>query len=251
MQPIVVNGQNIDGVSLILQPGVTISGNITVESAGAQAPTDYSGFRVDAPDVAPLPFGAGPGGGRGGAGGERAQKNGAFAVGDLVPGKHYIRVTGGAPAAAQGRGQGSAQVQWTLKSVIVAGQEVSDQPVDLKPGQNLDNVTVVLTDRTTEISGTVRDGRSEPLSGFTVIVFSSEPQFWGAQSRHIRATRTDTAGTFRVSGMPPGDYLAVAVDAVEQGEWFDPAYLEQIRPGARQITINEGEKKTQDLRGPS
>src|SRR5262249_4812960 len=34
MQTVVVNGQNVDGVTLILQPGVTVSGNITVESSG-------------------------------------------------------------------------------------------------------------------------------------------------------------------------------------------------------------------------
>ena len=95
MQSIVVNGQNIDGVTLSLQPGVTLSGNITVESSGTPAPTDYSVFRVDAPDVDPLPIGGG-GGGRGGgplAGGGRAEKNGTFAVGNLLPGQHYIRVS--------------------------------------------------------------------------------------------------------------------------------------------------------------
>ena len=66
-QPVVVNGQNIDSVTLALQPGVTLSGNITVESSGTPAPADYSVFRVDVPEVNPLPFGGG-GGGRGGGG---------------------------------------------------------------------------------------------------------------------------------------------------------------------------------------
>ena len=81
-RPIVVNGQNIGGVSLTLQPGVTLSGNITVESSGTPAPTDYSAFRVDAPDVTPLPFGGGGGRRRRrgalAAGGGRAEKNGSF-----------------------------------------------------------------------------------------------------------------------------------------------------------------------------
>src|SRR5207247_1360167 len=83
--------------------------------------------------------------------GGRAQKNGAFEVGNLLPGRHYIRVmtNGGGGAGGQGQAQaqapgqarGQAQVQtpaqWTLKSVLVAGQDVTDQPVDLKPGQNV------------------------------------------------------------------------------------------------------------------
>jgi hypothetical protein len=246
-QSIVVNGENLAGVSLILQRGVTVSGNITVESSGTAAPTDYSSFRIDVPDLAPLPLG--PGGGRGGPNmsGGRAQKNGAFQVTDLLPGKHFIRVTGGAQGATQGQAQG----QWTLKSVSVGGQDVTDQPIDLKPGQDVENVTVLLTDRSTEISGTVRDAKSAGLAGRTVIAFSSDPEYWGAQSRHIQAVRTDQSGAFHIRSLPPGDYLIVVSDDVEQGEWFDPAYLEQVRTGAKHIAIGEGEKTTLDLKGPS
>jgi hypothetical protein len=260
MQSIVVNGQNLGGVALSLQPGVTLSGNITVESSGTPAPTDYSGFRVDVADVTPLPFGGGGGrggggGGRGGlaAGGGRAEKNGAFQIGNLLPGKHYIRIAGGAGQGQGGQGQGRGQAQgqtqgqWTLKSVFFAGQDVTDQPVELKPGQNVDNVTIVLTDRTTEVTGTVRDARNAPMTAIPVIAFSTDQQYWRAQSRHIQAGRTDSAGTFRLRGLPPGDYFIVAVDSVEQGEWFDPAYLEQARTGAARITVREGATETQDL----
>ena len=253
MQSIVVNGQNIGGVSLVLQSGVSLSGNITVESSGTPAPTDYSGFRVDVPDVSPLPFGPGAGGRGGPAGNGRVDKNGAFQIGSLLPGRHYIRVAGGGlgQGAAQGRaGQGQAQGQWTLKSVLVGGQDVTDQAVDLKPGQNVENVTVVLTDRSTEMTGTVRDAKGAPMTAITVIAFSSDQQFWRAQSRHILTSRTDATGAFRLRGLPPGDYFVVAVDGVEQGEWFDPAYLEQARSAATRVTLTEGEKKAQDLRGP-
>jgi hypothetical protein len=240
-QSVAVNGQNIAGVTLVLQGGVTVAGNITVESAGTPAPNDYSSFRVDVPDVTPLPFGGGGGRGGGPAGSAgRSEKNGAFAVANLLPGKHLIRVTGA----------GQGQAQWMLKSVNIGGQDVTDQAVDLKAGQNIDNVTVVLTDRTTEISGTVRDGQSTGMPALTVIAFSTDPQYWRPQSRHIQAVRTDQAGAYRLRNLPPGDYLIVAVEDVEQGEWFDPAYLEQARTGAKHVSLSEGEKKAQDLRGP-
>ena len=245
-QSIVVNGQNIDSVTLSLQPGVTLSGNITVESSGTPAPADYSVFRVDAPEVDPLPIGGG-GGGRGGgplAGGGRSEKNGTFTVPNLMPGQHYIRVTGGGV-------QGAGNAAWTVKAITIAGQDVSDVPVEIKAGQNVDNVTVVLTDRTTEVSGTVRDGKNAGVPALTVIAFSSDEQHWRPQSRRISAVRTDQAGAFRVRNLPPGDYLVVAVDDVEQGEWFDPAYLQKIREGATRVSISEGEKKVQDLKGPS
>ena len=263
MQSIVVNGQNLGGVTLALQPPLTLSGNITVESSGTAAPVDYSGFRVDAADVTPLPFGGGGGGGRGGplaGGGGRVEKSGSFQIGNLLPGRHYIRLAGAPQAGgpAQGRGgqgpggagQAQASSQWTLKAVMLNGQDVTDQAVDFKPGQDIDNVTIVLTDRSTEISGIVRDNKSAPIAALTVIAFSTDQQFWRAQSRHITTSRTDAGGAFRLRALPPGDYFLIATDNVEQGEWFDPAYLEQAKAGATRLTLTEGEKKVQDLRGP-
>jgi hypothetical protein len=223
-----------------------MSGNITVESSGTPAPNDYSGFRVDAPEVTPLPLvGGGPGGGRGGANG-RAAANGTFSLSNLVPGRHYVRITG------QGLNQGTTTTtQWNLKAVLAGGADVTDSGVDLKPGENIDNVTIVLTDRSTSLSGTVRDGARTPVPALTVIAFAAEPQYWRAQSRWIQAARTDQNGTYRLRGLPPGDYLLYVTDNVEQGEWFDSSFLDQIRNASTRITLNEGDQKTQDLSGPS
>jgi protocatechuate 3,4-dioxygenase beta subunit len=235
-QDVNVTGDNVAGLTIALQPGVSLSGYITIESAGTPAPDDYSTFRVDAPDVSPLPFGGGRGGGPN-ATGARAQKNGRFQIDNVFPGGHDIRVSG--------------QGAWTLKSVSIGGRDVTDQPIEVRAGQNLDAITIVLTDRTTEITGTVRDGSGSPVADGTVIAFSSDQQYWRPQSRQIQAARTDQSGVFRLRNLPPGDYNLAVVDTVEQGQWFDPAYLEQIIAGGSRISIAEGEKKTQDLRSPA
>jgi protocatechuate 3,4-dioxygenase beta subunit len=226
-----VTGENISGVTIALQAGISMSGYITVESAGTPSPTDYSTFRVDAPEVSPLPFGGGPGGT-----GARAEKNGRFQIDNLFPGEHYVRVSG--------------QGAWTLKSISIAGRDVTDDTIDLHAGQSLDNLTVVLTDRTTAVDGTVRDGSGTPLPALTVVAFSSDPQYWRPQSRQIQAVRTDQSGVFHLRNLPPGEYELAVVDSVEQGEWFDPSFLQQIRSGAKRLTLSEGETKTQDLTGP-
>ena len=244
MQSIVVNGQNLDGVTLTLQPGVTLSGHITVESSGTPAPADYSVFRIEAPDVSPLPVGGGGRGGGPAGAGARAERNGTFQIDNLLPGLHFVRVAGGGV-------QGQGQAQWTVKAITIGGQDVADAVVELKPGQNVDNVTVVLTDRTTEIAGTVRDARNAGMPAVSVIAFSTDETHWSPQSRRIQSVRTDAAGAFRLRNLPPGDYFLVASDDVEQGEWFDPSYLQSVRGAARRISVAEGDRKTQDLRGPS
>jgi hypothetical protein len=236
MQNVNVAGQNITGVTLALQPSVSLSGNITVESSGTPAPADYASFRIDVPELDPLPFAGGPGGrGRGpGVSGGRAEKNGAFTVLGLLPGRHYVRVSGSGV--------------WMLKSVMVAGRDVTDEPIDLRSGHDVDNVSIVMTDRYTEITGTVRDSSGGGVPGIAVIAFSIEPQQWQSQSRFIQAVRTGPNGTYRLRGLPPGDYRIIATDDVEQGEWFDPSFLERVQPSSEKISLSEGEKKTRDVK---
>jgi protocatechuate 3,4-dioxygenase beta subunit len=235
-QNINVAGQNITGVTLVLQPAVSLSGNITVESSGTPAPSDYSTFRIDVPDIEPLPFAGGPrgrGGGRS-ASSAGAATNGSFTVLNLLPGKHYVRVTGNGV--------------WTLKSVAIAGRDVTDEPIELRSGHDIDNVTIVMTDRATEITGTVRDSSGAGIAAMPVIAFSTDQQQWLPQSRSIQAVRTGRDGTYRLRGLPPGNYRIIATDDVEQGEWFDPAFLERVQPSSEKISLTEGEKQTRDLK---
>jgi len=101
------------------------------------------------------------------------------------------------------------------------------------------------------VTGTVRDARNAPMTAITVIAFSTDQQLWRPHSRQIQVARTDQAGAYHIRSLPPGDYLVIAVDDVEQGEWFDPAYLEEMRPAAKKVSLTEGEKKSEDLRGPA
>ena len=72
-------------------------------------------------------------------------------------------------------------------------------------------------------------------------MFAANAGKWGEGSRFVRTTRPDQQGRFRIAGLPPGEYLAVALEYVEQfgeqldptgryGAWDDPEYLESLRP---------------------
>jgi protocatechuate 3,4-dioxygenase beta subunit len=234
VQSLVVSGEEVN-VALTPVSGVQLSGTITLEASGTQLPQGFGGFRV-----IPSPLGSSPapafgrGGGRGGGG--VPSDSGQFTISDVMPGAYMLR-------AAGPRG-------WTMKSVYVDGRDVTDLPLEIK-SESITSVNVIFTDRSSSLSGAVRDARGNGLSSVSVIAFPSESRLWVPQSRRIVTARTDAAGAYRLTAIPPGDYLVAAVDDVEQGEWFDPEFLDQIKDAAAKVRIGEGEQKTQDLKAPS
>jgi hypothetical protein len=60
--------------------------------------------------------------------------------------------------------------------------------------------------------------------------------------------RPDQTGMFKIRGLPAGEYYLATVDPSEQGEWFEPAYLDQHRQGAMRVTLADGDVKTQNFR---
>jgi hypothetical protein len=81
-----------------------------------------------------------------------------------------------------------------------------------------------------------------------VLVFADDAQKWIDDSRFVRSARPDQQGTFQIKGLPPGDYLAVAMDYVEDGSWNDPEYLESIRRYGQRIRLAESGTQTVALR---
>jgi hypothetical protein len=136
---------------------------------------------------------------------------------------------------------------WAVRSILYKGRDVVDAAVE--PGRNedaLSDVEIVLTDRITTVAGQLVDKQGGPLDG-TVIVFSSDREKWRDNSRWVRSTRPDQTGQFQIKSLPPGDYLAVAVDFAQDGTWNDPEYLESISHDALHFTLTEAESKTISL----
>jgi hypothetical protein len=136
---------------------------------------------------------------------------------------------------------------WMVKSVKHNGQDVLDNGVDVRAGEDIDNLQVEITDRFPELSGSVADDRGRPLIEFTAIAFPLQAAQAGSVARSSVA-RPDQDGRFKFRPLRAGSYYVVAVDYVEQGQWLDPEYLERLRPSATKITIGDAEAKSIDLK---
>ena len=227
--PLVVTGEDVT-VALVPLPSVRLRGTVTFESAGTPTPKSFRGFRVSAQRLDPLP--PMPRMGRPAQVGE----NGAFTLSGVLPGRYVIEASG--PGG------------WSMKAVSLGGRDITDEIVEIT-GEELQAVNVIFTDRATTLNGAVRDPRGAGVPGVTVIVFPADAARWRPQTRRIRTARSDQNGEYRLGEIPPGDYLVAGVEDVEQGEWFDPEYLQRITAQAARTSIAEGDQKRVDLAHPS
>jgi hypothetical protein len=109
------------------------------------------------------------------------------------------------------------------------------------------DIQVIVTSRVTTVTGQLADDKGAPVADGTVLVFADDATKWWEDSRWVRAVRPDQQGHYEIKGLPPGDYLAIALDYVEDGQWNDPEYLESIRRYARRIALTEGEAQSPRL----
>jgi carboxypeptidase family protein len=137
---------------------------------------------------------------------------------------------------------------WALKSILHNGRDVTDTAIEMKSGEELSGIQVVVTDRVTTLAGQLLDEKGVPIADGTVIVFAGGPEKWSDESRYVRAVRPDHQGQFQINGLPAGDYLAVALDYVQDGMWNDPEYLASIRRDAQKLTLNEGGSRVISLK---
>lgn len=229
VMPLSIAEGDLTGLSVSLSPGSTISGQIAFEG-GKTPTTSVSQLRVLARALESDTIGGNP------TATVRADRS--FELRGLSPGAAVIQIA-------------RPPTGWALKSVTIGARDVTDVPVELKSGELLTDAVITLTEAVTELSGTVVNERREPQIDYTVVIFPADPAEWSPVSRRIDGRRVDQSGQFRFTGLPSGRYLLALVDVVEQGQWSDPAFLEQIKSGAAAITLNDGERKVQDVTVPT
>ena len=137
---------------------------------------------------------------------------------------------------------------WSIRAVRYHGEDVTDSGIDFRPGENVSDVEVELTNRMSDVSGLVTNGRGDAMKDYTVIAFAQDRDRWTIANRYVRNARPDQDGRFKLTGLPPGDYFVVALDSVDGTEWMDPEFLDSIKTKASSFSLGDGETKTLDLK---
>ncbi len=224
--PIVVNDVDLDNVMLQTSSGWSLSGQITTDTGAAPAvPRDRVRITPRPVTTGLSPLGPGPGNPDSG----RVREDWTFSVTGIV---------------GAARLRASLPEGWVVKSILHDGRDVTDTALELKSGETLSGVQIVISSQANSISGQLADDKGAPLLDGTVIVFASDAEKWSEDSRFVRSARPDQEGKYQIRGLPPGEYMAVAVDYVEDGMWNDPEYLESIRRYGQKITFGEADAQT-------
>jgi len=77
------------------------------------------------------------------------------------------------------------------------------------------------------------------------MIFSSDSQHWTAGLRRVRTTRALPGGTFTVSGLPPGQYFAIALEKPPSA--LSSALFQRLAERAFRFDLLSGQMRTIDL----
>jgi uncharacterized protein (DUF2141 family) len=216
-------------VSLTMQEGLSLSGNITFQGTAPQPTGNNQRVRVMLNPLGAALQSLGLGNLS-----TTVDAGGRFTLNGVIPGRYRVSASG-----AQG---------WSVKSVMANGVDVLDFPFDIVGGETTPTVTIQFGDRNTDLKGVLTDATGAPSSDYTVVIFPDDQRYWVPFARRMRSTRPATDGKFAFVGLPPGEYRIAAVTDVETGEWLDPEFLRQLLPASISVRLADGQQTTQDIR---
>jgi hypothetical protein len=225
-QMIHVAGVDIDGLVIVTGSGGTVRGRVASDDGTPVPGLDRLSVRAQplawAARMSTLPP----------LGNGRVNADGTFEV-KAVVGSVVLSI-------------GTLTGDWMLKTVDLNGRDLADDPIEVRHGETLSGVRVVLTNRPTLVRGSLLNDKQQPAEG-TVVIFPEDTSRWREDSRTIRAARPDQHGEFSIKGLPAGKYLIAAVDSVQAGQWYDPEFLAELRPRAERLSLADAESKRIDL----
>jgi hypothetical protein len=237
-----VRGQDQAGLGITLQPGARLSGRVVFDVDRAPLPADLTKLAVSVSQP----------------GGAFSSSNGIVMIGTALSAVPPVpvrpdgtfEVTGIGPSAYKLACQmpNDLSAVWRLRSAIVDGRDLLDVPLEFAPGQAVRGVVMTLSDKRTEIAGSLQTSGGQPAAAYFVVAFPADRALWKAGPRRLRSTRPATDGRFTFADLPAGTYLIAALTDLDPNDWQDPAFLEQVAPAGVPVVLREGEKKTQDLK---
>lgn len=221
-QEIAVGSADIEGIELVLAPGVAVQGRVEIERGGSGS-VKLDGARVLLQsEEQEMPFF--------GMGNGRVREDGSFELRNLSPGQYTVRIAG--------LPEGSY-----LKAARLGDQEALSSGLMLASSGFL---TLLVSPFGGQVDGAVLDAEQKAAAGVTVVLVPEESK---RQREDLYLQQVaDQNGRFSFRGVPPGEYKAFAWDKVEPGAWRDPAFLERYEDDGVKLSVKERSQEIAELK---
>ena len=225
VQPLTVAEMDVTGLTLMMQPGVRISGRVEFVGEASPAP-QYQGPLIGFRPAGSQSFRTLRG---------SVQPNGSFSTLGGPAGRYTVTAV---PFPG-----------WSLLSVSRGGRVLPDDMIDLGTADVTDLV-VTFSRKTTRVSGTIvtESGAVDPDAD--VVIFPSDSNSWrdGTATRRVRQAHATALGRFDITDVPIGEYYVAAVINRWTVDSTDPAVLDRLVAGATKVSLAEGDQRTVALR---
>jgi hypothetical protein len=128
---------------------------------------------------------------------------------------------------------------WYVESARYGSVDLLTEDMTVPEGGTTEAIEITLRNDGARASGNVRERGVAPASGVVLLVPSRAP-------RLVKVTRI-TNGTFTISDLAPGSYLAIALDRVDDLEYTNPEALRDYLTKAQDVTLSPKQESRMDL----
>lgn len=211
-QSIDVGGSTVEGINLVLLPGMDLAGRVRFEDGAGK----LEGVRLLLVSRNGT-FTAG--------GVAQPKPDGTFVFQNLAADEYTFSVLG-------------LTGDCYLKAARLGGVDVLERGVDLARGDVPGALDVLLSTAGGHVEGSVLTDNQQPASGAAVVLV---PDGAGRRNRPdlFQRASADDAGRFVLRGIPPGDYRLFAWEDIEPGAWLDPDFMREYERRGEALSIGE------------
>lgn len=220
-QEVDVTAADVEGLALILGPGINITGKIIWDGQPSLSTDD---FRIDLTSES-LDF-------WGGGASARIEENKQFTLKEVADGTFRISVSG-------------LGKDCYIKDVRYGENTLADTLVKVGKGSSGD-LQVTISCRGGRVDGLALTEDNLPAAGVWVTAIPEETK--RQYDRLYKTDLTDQHGTFSLHGLAPGKYKLFSWSNIESGAWQDADFLKPFEGKGETVEVDDGNVKTVELK---
>ena len=211
-QTITVGGSDVDDVTLVIAPGITLAGRVHREGDAL----DLTSLHVDL-----------------------RSRDHLMAIGDSVA---RVEASGRFSFTNVQEGVFDAHVLGLPEGIYMASarfgaQETLDAGLRIAREQPVGALELTLGRSSAQIEGRVRDDERRPAADAQIVVIPNGDR--RGRSDFYRTTTSDSMGRFSLSNVPAGGYQIFAWRDIEPRAYLDPEFLQPFDGHGAQVTIQD------------